>query len=1048
VLGRVEDPTGAGVAGARVRVFQPASGEAREAAAGEDGEFAVTNLAPGVYQVTVEHGGFKRLQRDGVELQIDQQLRLELRLEVGAVTETIEVRAEAALLNTENASKGEVIASQEITEMPLEGRDFNDLSFMVPGVARKPKGGSGGALNINGARSDNTNFLIDGFTNNSMRGGGAQARPPVDALLEYKLQVTGYPAEYGRLAGGVMNMVLKSGTNRFHGTAFEFLRNEALDARNFFDAEKSKLRRNQFGATVHGPVSLGRLYRGRDRTFFLASWESYRQGRGVNKLGRVPAALEQAGDFSETRDPATGKIVALKDPLASNVPFAGNLIPESRWDAVAVKAKKFYPAVNREGQANNFRANANDTDEWDSYLGKIDHKLTEKDQISGRYMLRRADQADPFNGSDTGLFGKATVEDLSLGGVSWTRLWSPAVVQEFRAGFSRQDQRARMRRGGEDWNATLGLPSPAVALAYAFPRITVRDLVSLGNSADQPVGFVSSNIEAGGSLTVVRGKHLMKFGGTGMEMQFFQPSLNNLRGTFNFLGRWTGDPFADFLLGLLNNATRKLQGADPGLTSWNGGLFAQDDWRVARALTLNIGVRYEISLPMKERHGRLANFVPALGKIVLARRGAIPDQDRIIADNGLADKVAYADEAGLPESMVWANRKMFAPRFGFAWRPGRELKTVIRSGYGVFYAGSMTNPVRGDLADVFPFSINQTFNRNTSNPMAVSFQTPFSIKGTIEGVNNSSGMDPFHSPQYMQSWHFTFERDLGGETAAEIAYVGSKGTNLGRRYNVNQPIRDPALRPSGTGGFPRPYAGINDVQYYAFGSNSSYNAGMATWRRRFARGFFFRVNYVYAKSIDDASQLQGAADGGYGGAQDARNLQLERARSDFDTGHTFTMNYSWDAPFRRNRWVRGWQLTGSGRLYSGQPFTAKTSNVQLDQGEANRPDRIAKGRLDERTVERWFDLAAFQTVPAGAFRMGTSGRNILDGPGYVGVNTGLYRRFLVSEGRSLQFRWEVFNIFNRANFELPNGNVNAANGGTITEAQTGRTMQMALKYVF
>ncbi len=1048
LLGRIEDPSGAPIPGASIRLTAKATGETRQTSSSDQGDYALTNVPPGVYTLVVEQAGFKKAQEDEIELQVDQQLRLDLKLVVGDVSETIEVTASVPLLNTENASKGEVIASVEITEMPLEGRDFNDLTFMVPGVARRAQGGSGSALNINGARSDNTNFLIDGFTNNSMRGGGAQARPPIDALQEYKLQTTGYPAEYGRLAGGVMNMVLKTGSNRVHGTLFEFFRNDKMDARNFFDRDKSKLRRNQFGGTIHGPVSIPKLYRGRNRTFFLGSWESYRQVQGVNRLGRVPTDLELAGDFSQTIDPATGRIVALRDPFASNTPFPSNRIPDARVDSVARKVRTYYPRVNRPGQANNFIANANDADAWNSFLIKVDNRLTEKDNLSGRYMNRGNNQEEPFNGSDTGLFGRTLQDRVSLGGVGWTRTWSPSLIHELRIGFSRQNQRPFTFQSGTDYNAQLGLPSPEDPSTYGFPRITVRDLVAIGNNADQPVRFVSSNVEAGGTITMVRSAHIFKFGGNGMQMQFFQPSLNNMRGTFNFLGRWTNDPFGDFLLGVLNNSTRKARGADPGLVNWNGGLFFQDDWRLTRSLTFNIGVRYEMNLPMTERHGRLANFVPAIGKIVIAERNSIPDLDAIIAEAGLTAKVAYADETGLPPSLVNANWDMLAPRFGLAWRPGRGNRMVVRSGYGIFYAGSLTNPVRGDLADVFPFSLNQTYNRNTSNPSVVTFQTPFPGRGTVEGVNNSSGMDTHPQAQYLQSWNLTIERELGLDTALEIAYVGSKGTNLGRRYNVNQPIRDPALRPSGTGAFPRPYTGINDINYYAFGTNSNYHAGMATWRRRFARGFFFRVNYIYAKSIDDASQLQGASDGGYAGAQDARNLTLERGRSDFDTGHTFTMNYSWDLPFRRNRWVRGWQMTGSGRLYTGQPVTAKTSNVQLDQGEANRPDRIAKGRLDTRTPDLWFDLKAFPVVPTGSFRMGSAGRNILDGPGYMGVNWGLYRRFVVIEGHTVQFRWEVFNVLNRANFQLPNPNVNAANGGTITEAQAPRSMQLALKWLF
>ncbi|MDP2997402.1 MAG: carboxypeptidase regulatory-like domain-containing protein [Bryobacterales bacterium] len=1049
VVGRIEDPSRGSLPGVKIQIRNKNTGEPREAVTEADGEFAVTNLVPGLYELFAERQGFKRIHETEFELQVDQTARFEFQMTVGDVSQSVEVTAEVPLLNTENASRGEVVVTQEIMEMPLEGRDFNDLTFMVPGVARKAQGGSGSALNINGARSDNTNFLIDGFANNNVRGGGAQARPPIDALQEYKLQTNGYPAEYGRRAGGVMSMVLKSGTNQFHGTLFEFLRDDVFDARNFFDAEKSQLRRNQFGGTLHGPLMLPRLYHGRNRTFFLGSWESYRQTQGVNRLGRVPTELERAGDFSKTLETAgTGKIVSLKDPIG-NTAFPGNVMPASRVHAVSRNVLPFYPAPNLPAQVNNFRANRADTDHWDSFLGKIDHRLTGKDNLSGRYMRRINNQGNPFGGSDTGLFGNRTPETLSLGGVTWTRLWSPALIHELRFGFARQVQKARSVQYGTDWNAQLGLPSPGNPEAYGFPRITVRDLVAIGNAADQPMKFTTSDLELGGALTLVRDRHIWKFGGDAIQMQFYQPSRNNMRGTFNFLGRWSNDPFADFLLGYLNNATRKASGADPQLISWMGGLFAQDDWRASRSLTLNLGLRYEVNLPMYDRRDRLANFVPEYGKIVIADRKSLPDMDQVIQQAGLAEKVGYASDYGLPRSLAAANRKMLAPRFGFAWRPWATNRMVARGGYGIFYAASLTNPVRGDLADVFPFSVNQTFNRQTSDPNAVSFSTPFpASRVVLDGVNNSAGFQVWRSPPYLQCWNVTLEREIGAASAIEIAYVGSKGTHLGRRYNVNQPFRDPALRPTGSGSFPRPYSGISDIDYYAFGSNSTYNAGVLTWRRRFARGFFFRMNYVYAKSIDDASQLQGSSDGGYGGAQDARNLSLERGRSDFDTGHTMTMSFSWQTPFRRSRWLRGWQLTGSGRAYTGQPFTAKTSNVQLDQGEANRPDRIAKGMLDRRTPERWFDLSAFPVVPNGAFRFGNSGRNILDGPGWAGINLGVYRRFNTGERSYLQLRWEVFNLLNHPNLQTPNVNVNAITGGTITQADPPRTMQLALKWVF
>ncbi len=1048
IVGRIEDASAGSLPGVKVQVRNKNTGDLREAQTATNGEFVLANLPPGFYELFAEKEGFKRIHEAEIELQVDQTARFEFRMMVGDVTESVEVKAEAPLLNTDNATRGDVIVTQEIMEMPLEGRDFNDLTFMVPGVARRAEGGSGSALNINGARADNTNFMIDGFSNNSMRNGGAQARPPIDSLQEYKLQTNGYAAEYGRRAGGVMAMVLKTGTNRFHGTLFEFLRHDVLDTRNFFDAEKSKLRRNQFGGSLHGPLLLPRLYDGRNRTFFLGSWESYRQTQGVNRLGRVPTDLERAGDFSETLDPATGKAVNLKDPLA-NAAFPGNVIPASRVHAVARNIQPFYPAVNLPGQVNNFRANRSDTDHWDSYLVKVDHRLSDNDTLSARYMLRRNDQGNPFNGGDTGLFGNRVPEDLSLGGLSWTRTWTPTLIHELRMGFSRQAQRARSVQQGVDWNARLGLPSPVNPQTFGFPRVTVRDLAALGNAAEMPLRFTTMDAEVGGTLTLVRSRHIWKFGGDWTTMRYSQPALNNMRGTFNFLGRWTNSPYGDFLLGYLNNATRKVSGADPQLVSRSGGLFVQDDWRAHRALTLNFGLRYEMSPPMTERQGRMANFVPEFGKIIMAERGSMADMDPVIEQAGLAAKVGYAGDYGLPRSLVFANWNMLAPRFGLAWRPRSDNRTVVRGGYGLFYAASLANPVRGDVADVFPFSVNQTFNRQTSNPDVVSFTSPFPANRIVlDGVTNSAGMQVWQPPQYLQSWNLTVERELGLETALEIAYVGSKGTHLGRRYNVNQPFRNPALRPTPSGAFPRPYTGINDIDYYAFESNSIYNAGILTWRRRFTRGFFFRVNYFFAKSIDEASQLQGAGSGGYGGAQDARNLRLERGRSDFDTGHSVTLNFSWEPPLGRGRWGRGWQFTGSGRLYSGQPLTAKTSNVQLDQGEANRPDRIAKGRLEQRTPERWFDLSAFPVVPAGAYRFGNSGRNILDGPGFVGVNLGLYKRFPTGERSYLQFRWETYNLVNHTNFQLPNVNVNAINGGAITEAQAPRVMQLAAKWVF
>ena len=414
VVGTIEDPSGASLPGVKIQIQNIDTGELRGAVTEIEGEFAVTNLAPGTYSFVGEKPGFKKIHEAEFELEADQTARFEFKMMVGDVSESMEVRADVPLINTENATRGDVIAKHEIMEMPLEGRDFNDLTFMVPGVNRAAQGASGSALNINGTRSDNTTFLVDGFQNNSMKGGGAQVRPPIEALHEYKLHTSAYQAEYGRLAGGVMSMVLRSGTNQLHGSLFEFLRNDVFDARNFFDAGKSSLRRNQYGATVSGPIYLPKLYNGHNRTFFLFSWESYRQIQGTTRLAAVPTELERTGNFTQSRDTATGKIVNLTDPL-SKAAFPGNVIPVTRLSAVSKNILPYFPLPNLPGQVNNFRASSADTDNWRTLLGKVDHRLTDKDNLSDRYVRRKNDTGNPFNGSDSGLFGNRTPDRAESG---------------------------------------------------------------------------------------------------------------------------------------------------------------------------------------------------------------------------------------------------------------------------------------------------------------------------------------------------------------------------------------------------------------------------------------------------------------------------------------------------------------------------------------------------------------------------------------------------------------------------------------------------------
>ena len=1056
VTGRVEDLTGAALPGAKVSIRNVNTNEVRAVDSDGSGEFTVPNLAPGLYEVTVEKPGFQRLHQTGLELQVDQTARLTLQLQVGSVSESLEVRAELPLINTENPVKGEVIVTAEIAEMPLADRDFGDLAFQVPGVQRRSQGGSGSRFNVNGTRSDNTDFLVDGFHDHNSRGGGIQVRPPVGAMQEFKMQTTGYPAEHGRLAGGVMNMVLKTGGNRFRGELIGFLRHDTLDARSFFADEKPKLRRNHFGATLHGPVLIPRLYQGRNRTFFLTSLEGYRQLLGQTRRGNVPTELERRGDFSESRD-ATGSLIPLRDPLAQGACtpgdtggcFPGNRMPANRMSPVALKFLPYYPLPNRPGERNNLYVVTDDHDAYNTWLLKLDHRINNQDSFSFRYLARQNNNTNPFSGSNLGTFSSRVSERQSLFGLTFTHVFSPALLSEARAGFTRTYNSEKSIYAGRDFAQEFGIPGTTTDPRFVgFPRVTIRDLLALGDDEALPIQFTVNNLQWADTVTWVKDRHLVKAGFDILRSQFFQVAATHIRGTYDFLGRWTNSPLADFLLGLPNSTKRQVGATPSYIFSTQYGFFVQDDLRLRSDLTVNLGVRYEISKPPCEKFDRLGNFIPETGKFILADDRGLPDLAERLEYAGLTGKVALAREYGLPRALVYARYRDLAPRFGFAWRPLRSNRAVVRGGYGIFYGGSRTDNLRADLAVVYPFSFIQTFSRNANNVNQITLSAPFrTARGTLEGVNNTFGAELYPPGQSLQSWHLTAERQLGVDAAIEIAYIGSKGTHLARRYNLNQPLRILELRLA-NGNFPRPYSGFNDITYYSYGSNSVYNAGMLSVRRRFARAFFYRASYIFSKSIDDASQIVGSGDGGYGGAQDARNLKLERGRSDWDNGHALLVSFSYETPRRLRGWLRGWQLASTTRLYTGQPFTPKTSNVDLNLGEANRPDRIRQGRLEVRTPGRWFDLSAFPVVPLGSYRMGTSGRNILDGPGAVNANLSLSKRVNIREHGSVQFRWEAYNFINHANLNLPNVNVNAVNGGIITGAAAARVIQFGLRYQF
>ena len=1100
VTGIVSDDTGAVIPGATVSITNTGTNNVRELSTGAEGAYTFTNLPPGNYELGASSEGFRKYVQEGIELRTGQVLRIDAKLEIGAVTESITVDAQLVTLNTENGTiKGDVIVQEEIQELPLAGRDFTDLAFFTPGVVPKAQGGQGSFANINGARASNTNFFVDGFDNRNARGAAAQVRPNIDALQEFKMEVSGYSAEYGRMAGGILNMALRSGTNEVHGNLNYFLRNDINDARGFFEQDKNKLRQNQFAATAAGPII-------KNKTFFMASYEGMRRIQDTTQLTRVPTPLELSGDFSNSlawnNNPLYLRDREASGPCNANRSdscFPNNTIPDSRKDPIGLNIQSYYPAVNRVSGADqrlgfNYLTQLPDQDYWDSLLFKVDHKLGENN-LALRYQVRWNDVTAPFaGGSDLGVFGANNNDNRSLGGVDYTHMFSPTVLAELRFGFSRNSARNEGNFPGQNIAAELGLPNlipdgevQELPARLDWPRILVDNFAQIGTGANQPVQFFVTDWQYGAKLTWIKNQHNVKFGFNSNLVQFNQPFFNNQRGTFRTRGRRTGNALADLQLGWLHVANRQLGFNRNYWRQHALGAFVNDDWKTTRKLTLNLGFRWEVNRAPWDKYDRLGVYDTERLKLVIADDDNAPaNYEQLLDDAGVRGLVVPADELGLPRSVVKTDWINLSPRLGFAYRA--TDKTVIRGGYGIFLAGDILNNLRNNLSNQFPFAIIQTFTGQNGNPDLVSLDSPFpEVRENFQGSTTARGFTMEPKQAYLQSWNFTVERQLMGGTALEVDYRGSKGTHLQRRYDFNQPFRTLDSYVAGEG-FQRPIPNWNALNIFATSANSIYNAFNASWRKRSRGGLFWRLNYSYSKSIDTASQANGQSQGGFAQALDSRNLNLDRGRSDWDRGHIFTMVGNYNLPFGRGRqwgsnWsgvvnavLGGWQLSGTASAYTGSPMTIETTGAALNNGESQRPNRLYDGLVPSDWQEGkkgadfpWYDLDAFEAVPGcqndtceatgsgfTPFAFGNSGRNILDGPGLFSINTGLSKNFQIKEGHRLQLRLETFNIMNRTNFVIQSEMTffNAPTAGLLSQVggvgRGGgpRVWQYALKYRF
>jgi hypothetical protein len=1007
VVGRITDRAGATIQQAKVTATSLETNIAVSTQSDETGSFVISPLTPGKYRVNVEADGFKGFVREGISLEVDQTARVDVKLAVGLVTDVIVVKNETLPITTENASLGQVITNREILDLPLNGRNYLSLALLAPGVLPVTDGAN--PHTINGARTDHVNYLVEGVSNINRRGNEPVASPSIDAIQEFKIITHNFSADYGRLGGGVISVALRNGTNQFHGSLFEFLRNDALDARGFFDQQVPKLKRNQFGGVLAGPII-------KEKTFFLFNYEGLRNREEQTRITRVPTAQERAGVFS----------APIRNPFAGQ-PFPNNTIPAERLSPVALRLLNFVPLANRSG-ALNFITTVSIPGNNDSYIAKVDHHFSKSDSLTARFLLSDFSGGNPARSTPLPGFGALRSGRKQQWSFTHTHIFSSALINEARFGFVRDNFAERSVNAGKNTSAEVGING--VPAGSGLTNVSIAGFPEFGDATFLPDEWTDNEYIVSDTLSRVMGKHYLRVGGDFQRSQHFNLFAAFAAGQAVFLGSFSGNAFADFLLGLPTATQRQVGMNKSYLFSNYFGFFVQDDWKLRPDLTLNLGVRYDVNHPPVEKYDRLANFIPSLGR-----------QIRV-------------GEPGYPRSLLKTDYNNVAPRIGFAYRPFGNERTVVRGGYGIFSSFDLQFTLYQLLgASAFPFTrLEQFLATSVGNP-SLADPFPASRPGTTPGANTPNGWEYDNPTPYLQGWNLSVAHELTDSLGVEVAYVGTKGTHQSVTLNVNQTIRTPQ-------GNITPFPGFGRILVQSLGANSNYHALQISAQKRFSinavGGLAFRSNFTWSKAIDNAS---------FGAAsrqpQDPRNLQAERALADFDRRRVWSNDFILELPFGRGRRfgkqinrgldavLGGWRLSGILFLADGRPFTPVIAGANAQAGFPTRPDRLRDGRLGEPTIERWFDPTAFAIVPAGEFRFGNSGRNILTGPGIVSLDASVFKQFnLPWEAHRLEFRADFFNLPNRANFDLPARAIDQPTAGAIGSAGPGRQIQFALKYIF
>ena len=1055
ITGTVGDVSGAMIPGVEVVIRNPATGLTRTILTNETGTYMAAALppAPG-YEVEASLPGFRREVRSGITLAMEAVIRIDFILEVGAVTEVIEVTAEAPLVESDTAVLGQVMGGKTISELPLNQRHFMSLTHLTTGVLPDVQGGArqSPSFYANGVDRRNNDFLLDGVDNNDTGNTQLVIIPSIDAIQEFKLSTSTYGAELGRASGGVLNIQTKSGSNEFHLVLFEFLRNDKLDARNFFASEKQPYKRNQFGAVVSGPIM-------KDKMFFMFNYEGNRVRNTETALRVVPTALERAGDFSKSS--FKSGFSAIMDPL-TGLPFPGNIIPADRIDSISNGVASFYPLPNRPGQQQNYEANSTRITDFDLYNGKWDWRVSDRQNIFFRGTWQDVFEIQTnFDRGALPMGGSTFFQPIGRNfALSDTYVFSPTVVNEARIGFNRLIGGIYDETYGTDHAKALGVTGVQSAFVpderrFGWPRMTVSGYAPVGSPSFSAQLRFDNVWHMSDMLSVTRGNHQLKIGGearTFMINIFIDSSPN---GNFRFDGRYTGHSFGDVLMGFPNRSSRKVGDPYTHSRSRAYGLFIQDDWKVTPNLTLNLGVRWEaqtraINVLKDEGRGMAVFHIPTKQIVIGGEDGPRQFKDPVTGEPN-AITIEGGAQFGYPEGLYNNDLNNFVPRFGFAWSP-EALDLVVRGGYGIFTEPEIAAETHGNRDGSYPWVLPQTFNGSRNSPPTLSLADPINTVFPValgSGSITSRASDVNQRDGYVQQWQLSLQRPLGGSMVMEVAYVGSKGTKL----DNTTPNRNQARLGPGSISSRRPIPEFGNISYNERSGLSTYHSLQTKLERRFASGLAFVSAWTWSHAIGCCNRDRDT--------RDPDNLHLEKAQTSFDIRHRMVNSFSYELPWgagkpflsnlsgAANALLGGWQVAGIATFTTGQSFTPGWGEDVANVGQSTtRPNRICDGVLPrgERSADRWFDTSCF-TRPADGTN-GDSGYNVLKAPGQVNWDLTVTKNTLIGERQRVEFRVEFFNAFNQAHFFVPNSRVNSSAFGRSTQTHPARQIQFGLKYYY